>query len=251
MTATRSLLGLALCLAVALGKPNHSSNKSGPPALLAQPDEPAPGPKTCETLMYAEELPFRVATNMGVTETCAAAKIPGHFGCHVSNISYPNAELACESVGARLCTFAEINSNAARGLGCHGLYEEDSYCWVSDGGSQCAEDEVLATRCRHYNAGKHQPDPAAGHTVCRKKDNVAEQPGSLVCCATGGPDFAAITAERPENRELSAGEQKCSDIKCGADCTGRCGWSSHGFCRAGQRTAPREMLEGECDHIDR
>ena len=180
---------------------------------------------------------------MGVYGTCAAAKLRGRFGCRVSNISFVDAEAQCSAVGARLCTFDEINKNAARGLGCHGLYDSDSYCWVSDDASGCGPGEVLATRCRHYNAGQHQSDPAAGHTVCKKRDDVVNDAGSLVCCASG-------TAGEAEFRAGS--KVDCSAIKCGADCTGKCGWSEpHQECRNGGKTAPREMLDGECDHVDR
>lgn len=172
---------------------------------------------------------FRVAIDHGVTNTCAAAKLRGAFECHISTIAHGDAHATCASIGARLCTFAEIDAHATRGLGCDGLYDEGSYCWTSDSASECADGEAMATRCRHFG-GDQKDDPTLGVAFCRTKSEL----GSLACCATGGPDLVDLVSTS-QGREFANAD--CSPYDCAYDCAHvpGCGWSSHQVCEAGQK----------------
>eukprot|EP00729_Bicosta_minor_P000218 gene218-28294_t len=237
-------LAVVVSLPLVLGKPMKQ---------IEEPDDfESDRERSCEELMFFDGLGFRVATEYGVTDVCAAAKLPGHFDCRVTSIEFEDASQLCTSVGARLCTFDEIDANAGRSLGCDGLNDDKSYCWTSDSteNSECAEDEAFATRCRHFNNGKFrtgEDDPTLGTKFCRSKAAA----GSLMCCASGGTDLEALLREASEAR---LAEDDCSHNTCAWDCAQiqGCGWvSKHGTCEAGQNTEAREMLSGKCDHVDR
>ena len=208
--------------------------------------------RSCEELMFFNDLGFRVAVERGVTDKCAAAKLEGHFGCRVANIQHNEASQLCASVGARLCTFDEIDANAGRGLGCNGLNDNGSYCWTSDSTerSECADTEAFATRCRHFNNGNSRTEDdesTLGSKFCKAKDSA----GSLMCCASGGADLKSLLQEASEAR---LAETNCSQHVCAWDCAKveGCGWvSKHGTCEDGQNTEAREMLSGQCDHVNR
>lgn len=186
---------------------------------------------------------FRVAVEFGITDGCAAGKVKNEFECQVGSINHDDAAAACASVGARLCTVEEIQAGTTRGLGCSGLYDEGSYCWLSDDGSSCADGEAMASRCRHFSTGQHAADPGAGTAFCKPHVEM----GSLACCSSGPVEVAA-------NRGAGDLDAECEAIGCAYDCAQvfGCGWSTpHNSCAAGQKTAAREMLSGSCDHVDR
>jgi len=236
---TSSLLAVAI-FAAAFSSTSGKITKNAPPAgPLLQPEV-----RSCEELIDQDGLDFRVATKFGVGDACAAAKLAGHFECSVSSIGFDDAEAQCAAVGARLCTFDELNQNVGRGLGCPGMYDDASMCWTSDDGasdaSMCEEGEAVASRCRGFNGGihQHEADESLGTSFCRQKSAV----GSLVCCASGG------VAER---RVFS---ETCAQHTCGFDCSKEpgCGWNTpHSACMADEKTMQREMLNGDCAHVDR
>jgi hypothetical protein len=205
--------------------------------------------KTCEDLML--EFPRQFSVADGVNDTCAAGQVKDSFQCQVASIGYDAAFATCNAIGARLCTFDEVDRGATRGLGCKGLYAEDSYCWTSDdthsADNSCPEGEAFATRCRHFNGGQHQAD-TQGDKFCRRK----VEPGSLACCASGGLEMIAMIADVPGNQGRVTDPAVCNAITCAYNCHEQpgCGWASpHQQCQTGQKTVDREMLDGDCKHI--
>ena len=51
----------------------------------------------------------------------------------------------------------------------------------------------------------------------------------------------------PAPPQALTSNQQCKEIRCGADCTGPCGWSSNKMkCLLGGRTTSSEQIMGQC-----
>lgn len=99
---------------------------SGTAGVRCCADEPkgvSTGQQTCEALGWTVSA---VVNQVGV---CAESKIRGQCG---SALSASNARLLCAGVGARVCSQAQLESDAAKGSGCK---LDDVRVWTS---TQCA-----------------------------------------------------------------------------------------------------------------
>eukprot|EP00041_Stephanoeca_diplocostata_P020474 m.460055 g.460055 ORF g.460055 m.460055 type:complete len:725 (-) comp21588_c0_seq1:236-2410(-) len=175
--------------------------------------------KSCSDLMEGGN-PHGFAYRQGSTSVCSTSRVVDPADpddgaqCHKSSLTFDESVELCEEIGARLCTFDELQNNLALSpqSGQCGLDVVDSYCWnheVAGTGPTCITGEHHVSRCKH--AGGSQP-------MC-----VAETfLGSLKCCADG------IVEQGSDRRSVI--KAKCAKHTCGKQCSQEpgCGWSSTG-----------------------
>lgn len=154
--------------------------------------------------------------------------------------SWIEADARCRSIGARLCTYTEIQRGGTEGPGTGGckIRAAGSHCWLNttDTKAKCGEFMSYVSRC---GADKGRDSSR----VCAPLDFL----GSVKCCA----DNTGSDPLLPQNEdEMQDRAKDCDRAICGADCAAidGCGWSSTRMkCVAGKQTSKREMMMGDCE----
>lgn len=168
--------------------------------------------RSCSDLMNEDNQPFDYFG--GQNQICAATRVPvpgGNAKCHRANINHEDAKAACEHIGARLCSFDEIQAEMTYGAGC-GLDDNDpqDWCYVSDSG--CGEDKAFVSKC------------ASSESNSKKCVSTQHFPGSLKCCADGKPSVDPKAICREHCAQYDCGLDCKNDYMTGSEC--QCGWSS-------------------------
>ena len=130
---------------------------------------------------------------------CATAEFNGI--CPSSAISYADGAAVCEAAGARLCRYAEINSDAATGVGCD-LDDPSLYCWVGDNSDACGGSYSYVSKCIGTSSNIR---------MCASTAFTA----SVKCCADtaavidSGGDRGGAVEEEPQAEGRLAGAIRC------------------------------------------
>lgn len=111
--------------------------------------------KSCSELMEGGN-PNGFAYRQGSTTVCSTSKVidPSDAAdgaqCHKNSLTFDESVELCEDIGARLCTFDELQNNLALSpqSGLCGLDGGDSYCWnheVDGSGPACSSGYEFVT----------------------------------------------------------------------------------------------------------